>query len=68
MAYRLNVQRIENNPHYASEAKEYNKVRVYERPFDVEMPQKTKVTDVLLCELTDEEFTALKYEVLKKIS
>lgn len=66
MNYQITITRIETNPEYEKEIKEIdvrsNYTRGYETRFE---PQREVIKNVLLVELTEDQFKKVKLEVLK---
>ncbi len=65
MNYQIKIVKTEPNPNYELELKEKSRTSRY-GGFDVVVtPEKTIVTDVLTCELTEDQYKKVKLEVLK---
>lgn len=68
MKYRLTVESIELNPHYAEELKKFNGDRPFDnhfgRSFDEKPPALETVVRVLSLEVSETEFAAIKKATL----
>ncbi len=64
MKYKINVQKFVENPKYTEQFEEYRQKTRYAGNFDAVVPSEIISTTALECELTDEQFTAIKKVVL----
>jgi nicotinamide riboside kinase len=67
MNYKITIERKEPNPNFEAELKEWQEKNRYNnmRMGDEQYPQRVNVTNALICELTEEQFKAIKAEVFK---
>ncbi len=70
MNYQITVKRVEANPNFAAEVEDFernNRNRNGYGPMDMrgEYPQAEVVKNMLLCELTEEEYRSVKKSVLE---
>jgi hypothetical protein len=63
MNYEIKITKTENNPDYKDEMKSYSSA--FNQRYDKPIPTPTIVRDVLICNLTEEQFKKVKAEVLK---
>lgn len=68
MSYQIIITKTEKNTDFEAQMKDYRESQRWNgRSFDGnEMPRSNVVKDVLICELTDAQFTAVKAAVLKE--
>lgn len=68
MNYKIKIVKTEPNPNYKDEMAQYNeKSRYFDRGFERDngAPLAEFVKDVLICELTEEQYKKVKAEVFK---
>lgn len=68
MTYKIIIQKKTDNVNYAAEVakmEENRNYRMSRNDYPIELPQKEVTTDALICELTEEQFKAVKAEVFK---
>ena len=65
--YRIIISKREPNPNFASEMEQYERNNRFGRNdmYDPNRPQEQISTDVLITELSEEQFKKVKAEVLK---
>lgn len=61
--YRIKVEKIQPNPNYNDELREYNSISY--RNIDSEMPEKFKTVRCLEVELESEEYKKVKSEIIQ---
>lgn len=64
--YKITIERKEKNPNFEAELKEWqeqNKYSNFREPMN--RPQSEQITNALICELTEEQYKAIKAEVFK---
>ncbi len=68
MNYQITIVRKEANPNFAEQLEEFNKANgrgMYRGDVNCEMPQREVTKNILMCELTEEQYKAIKAEVFK---
>lgn len=65
MNYQLKILKTEPNPNYKEELALYEKQGVWSRSIDTPSPKDEFVRDVLIVELTEEQYKKVKEEVIK---
>lgn len=65
MYYQLTVIKKEPNQEYAAQLEEYSRKSIYARNYPEREPQETVTRDVLMVELTPDQWEAVKQAVLK---
>ena len=71
MMYKITIEKKEKNPNFEAELKEWqeqNKYNLNSRigdRYNENYPQDVKITNALICELTEEQYKAIKAEVFK---
>ena len=66
MIYKIIIEKKEVNPNFEVEYKQWQDDSRYGRSFDNgNIPQRERVTNALICELTEEQFKAVKGNVLE---
>ncbi len=66
MMYKITIEKKEKNPNFEAELKEWqdqNKYSNFREPMN--RPQPEQITNALICELTEEQYKAIKAEVFK---
>ena len=67
MNYQITIRRREANPNFAAEMEKFeetNNKRMYNGDIRYERPQEEVTKNVLMCELTEEEYLEVKKGVL----
>jgi hypothetical protein len=66
MNYRIIITKVEPNPKFAEEMEQREKLSAYSRKYmDETMPPRDITTDVLITEISPEQFKKVQAEVLK---
>ena len=67
MKYKITIERKEPNPNFEAEYEGWKEEQRYamSRNLGNNTPEREKITDALICELTEEQFKAIKAEVFK---
>jgi hypothetical protein len=63
--YRIRITRTEPNPHFAKEMEQYE-ARNRFRGMDEPLPNTEQAKDILITEITQEQFEAIRRAVLEK--
>lgn len=67
MNYKITIERKEPNPNFEAEYQEWKENQRYgvSRNMGDMMPSRENITNALICELTEQQFKAIKAEVFK---
>ena len=63
MNYKITIERKEPNPNFEAELTKWNDSRMSRYGADTLEPRRDFITNALICELTEEQYKAIKAEV-----